>query len=215
MELKEFEIGAIAKGDTTIYIMEFPEYDPFQFTDRLTEAETERLFTFKHHKRRQEFVATRILRHQLFGFEHIHYDVNGAPFIESEGFISISHGNHFVGIAVNSNYKIGLDLEVPRKSIIAISEKFLSETEKTVFNILDDHELTKIWSAKEVLYKLAGRKQIHFKHELLLDLNNDSKWQGRICNPDHDLLVELDIFESGNTIISINSNEVKRINKHI
>lgn len=215
MELKGFEINTINKGDTTIYLMEFPEFDPFQYTDRLTGDETERLFTFKHHKRRQEFVATRILRHQLFGFEHIHYDINGAPFLESEGFISISHGNHFVGISVNNKYKTGLDLEVPRETIFTISDKFLSDQEKKVFRITDKMELTKIWSAKEVLYKLAGRKQIHFKHELILDLRNGSDWHGVIKNPDHDLLVDLNIFEYGNTIISINSNEVQRIDRNI
>ena len=100
----------------------------------MTDIETERFFSFKNINRRREFVATRILRHQLFGFQHMHYDSLGAPYIPNEGFISVSHSKNLIGIAVNEEYKVGLDLESHRKNILDLKAKFLSENELTQFN---------------------------------------------------------------------------------
>ena len=102
-----------------------------------TEEECERLQNFSHPARQQEFVATRLLRHAVFGFSHIHYDAHGAPYIQEEGFISISHCRNTVALAVNPTYKIGLDLERERLNILQLSSKFLSEAEKIIFDAQD------------------------------------------------------------------------------
>lgn len=158
-----------------------------------------------------EFVATRLLRHDLFGFEHIHYDSHGAPFIEQEGFISISHSKNLVGIAVNSNYRVGMDLEPHRPNILSVAHKFLTKRERELFDCENPITVTKIWSAKEALYKLAGRKEIIFAKELLLeDILSNDKWVGVIDNFDHKLRVNLDIFDQNGTIMTINSKEVEQ-----
>lgn len=205
-----FEVNSILKDSTSIYLMRYDDFEPENHMDRLTQTELERFFTFKSPIRRREFVATRILRHKIFGFEHIHYDTNGAPFIESEGFISISHSKNLIGIATNREYKIALDLESFRDNIGEISYRFLSEKEKRIFDCTDTAVLTRIWSAKEVLYKLAGRKLIHFKRELIVDTCDNNYWIGRIDNFDHVLKVKLDIFEHEASIVSFNKAEIER-----
>ena len=154
-----FSKKSINSHSSCIHLLSYKEFDPLEFTSKLTEIETERLLSFKNTNRRREFVATRILRHQLFGYQHIHYDDHGAPFIPNEGFISVSHSKNLIGIAVNENYKVGLDLEAHRKNILDLKSKFLSNNELLQFNCDDFIEVTKIWSAKEALYKLAGRKK--------------------------------------------------------
>jgi phosphopantetheinyl transferase len=177
----------------------------------LTEAEIQRLLEFKHVNRKMEFVATRVLRHQLFGFDHIHYDPNGAPYIDSEGYISVSHTRGMVGIAVNKNYKLGLDLERYRPNILLLKDKFLSEAEKLSFDIEDSNIVTQIWSAKEALYKLSGRKKIIFARELLVERIQNNNWEGTIINPNETLKVKMNIFEKDDTVITINASEIEKI----
>jgi phosphopantetheinyl transferase len=177
--------------------------------DQLTEPEKERYFTFIHEKRRMEFVATRILRHRLFGFQHIHYDEHGAPYIEDEGFISISHAPGVVGLAISKHFKVGLDLETVRDKAALVADKFLSHEEKKQFDRDSALEMTKVWSAKEVLYKLAGRKQILFSEHLLLKKVTQDHWEGTIINPDHIIRTDLHIFEKNDLVITVNPNAFK------
>jgi 4'-phosphopantetheinyl transferase len=181
----------------------------------LTSDEQARMLSFGHKGRQQEFVATRVLRQLIIGLEHIHYDENGAPYIVGHGFLSISHSKNLVGLAINADYKVGLDLETPRDNILDIAPKFLSQRESTRFDPTSKAEITKVWSCKEALYKLAGRKKIIFKNELLLDKDDLNNWTGQIVNHDHDLFVKLDIFDHNKTVVSINSEAVDRIDRNI
>lgn len=205
----DFTFEHITIDQSTIYLLHYGNFDPADYLNKLTNQELERYHTFNHPKRKREFVATRILRHQLFGFEHIHYDEHGAPYIESEGFISVSHCKNTVGIALNKEFQVGLDLEIPRPQIGLLAHKFLSEHEKDILNVTDPNELTRIWSAKEALYKLAGRKKIIFAKELLLESKNEIIYEGRIINPEHERLVKLHIFEHKGMVITINSKEIE------
>lgn len=209
-----FNIRTINVTTSTIYICTYADFKPEDYYSYLTSNEIERLSCFKHPKRRMEFTATRILRHTIFGYSHIHYDEHGAPYIEDEGYISISHSKNTVAIAINPEFKIGLDLEEPREMIHSLKHKFLNNNEIETWDCSDYVNVTKIWSAKEALYKLAGRKQIIFKDELLLRLEK-SHWHGTIINPDHILEVKLNIFGDENLIISINTQAVEEHPRNI
>ena len=203
-----FTFDEIKNGETTIYLCIYEDFNPKSFINHLTELEIQKLFSFKHINRQREFVATRLLRHRVFCYTHIHYDSVGAPFIEDVGYISISHSKNLIGLAVNEQYKIGLDLEDHRSSVLSVMHKFLSDEEKEVFDTSDPREIIKVWSAKEAMYKLAGRKAIHFKSELLLDKRDNNNWRGVILNHDHKLFVKLNIFEYNSTVVSINSEPI-------
>lgn len=209
-----FNFSSIKSNSAVIYLLEYDDFDPANYTDKLTDIELERLSKFKHIKRKREFVATRILRHNLFGFEHIHYDALGAPYIEREGFISISHSKNKVAIALNKGYQIGIDLEPHRPNILKVAHKFLSKNEMETFDCTDTLTVTQIWSAKETLYKLAGRKEILFSKELHLDKDEKGNWFGIIDNFDHVLEVKLNIFDFKDTIITINAGEIDKRIKH-
>lgn len=206
-----FKFSKINSGNSDIYILTYEPFDIESHFDVLTPDELERCLGFGHIKRKREFVATRILRHSIFGFQHIHYNANGAPFIHNGSFISISHCGNTVAIAVNPDFAIGLDLEVPRENIQTIMHKFLSEKEIELFDCADALVVSKVWSCKEALYKLAGRKQILFSSELHLEPLTDLEWKGRIINDDHELHVNLNIFEQHDLIITINNKPVERI----
>jgi len=205
-----FKRETIQLGSTCIYTVYYPEFDPERYLHVLTPEELIRYAGFGHLKRKREFIATRALRHELYGNEHIHYTPEGAPYIDKDTFISISHSGNIVAIAENHDFPVGLDLEAIRPDIQRVMRKFLSEEELHFFDCTDSTLVTSIWSAKETLYKLAGRKQILFSSELHISKNGD-QWKGRIVNPDHELWVNLDIFERNGIIYTLNSSRVEYV----
>ncbi len=208
-----FDFHNLQSGTTSINLLGFSTFQPEEHYDILSTDEIKRVESFRSISRRREFVATRVLKSSLFGQEQIEYNEQGAPFIKGHAYISISHSHHMVGIAVNEQHMVGLDLEPFRDNILSISPKFLSEREYEVFDTNSKREVTRIWSAKEALYKLAGRKKVIFKNDLIISKDGDH-WTGRIMNPDHELLVNLDIFERDETIVSVNATAVERIETH-
>ena len=192
-----------------LHLMHYTAFIPSDYLDNLTDQERERYFSFNNINRQCEFVATRILRHRLFGFEHIHYDEHGAPYIENEGFISISHAPGVVGIALCKDFKIGLDLEPKRNKAKKLFPKFLSKNEIEELDVESEDEMTSAWSLKEVLYKLAGRKQIIFKTDLLIEKVAPNHWSGTIINPDKKIKVELTTFVRNDLIICVSSESCK------
>jgi phosphopantetheinyl transferase len=204
-----FRINEIKIENQMIYTLEFDPFNTYNYFDLLTTQEVERALSFKSLRRRHEFVATRILRHEIFGFNHIKYNEVGAPYIEEEGFISISHADGIVGIALNKSHEVSLDIETISNQAIRLRDKFLSENERKKLNIDSPIEMTKAWSLKEVLYKLSGKKGLHFKEQLLLEKQNDENWLGRLIYDDHLIAVELFTFVREKVIISCNTGRKK------
>ena len=204
----DFNIDQFVFEDTVIHFLEYDNFDPVDYLEHLTSDELERYHSFNHIKRQREFVATRILRHQVFGYAHIHYNSVGAPYINGEGYISISHAANFVAIAFNRKFPLGLDVELIRDKALRLRSKFLTEEETSALEIDNPVEMTMCWSAKEALYKLAGRKKIDFRKDLHLAKGMGFSWKGKIMNPGQILFVDLHIFEYKNYIITFNSSSV-------
>lgn len=190
-------------SETSVYLLSYKDYEIRDHLESLTPIEQSKLNLISHRTRQLEFVATRILRTSIFGKKEIIYSPIGAPGLERDSFISISHTTNIVGIAV-SNYKVGFDLEPIRDKAKKLRDKFLHDEEKTSLAVEDDLEMTTAWSMKESLYKLAGRKKIIFKDELRL-MKKDAHWEGIIYNPNETIHTEMKTFHSGKNVLTINS----------
>jgi phosphopantetheinyl transferase len=198
-----------SKGETRIHLTEVSSMiNPLHV---LTSSEIEKWERFTHQKRKDEFLTTRAIRTLRFNLNEITYSANGAPYLENGPYISISHATGLVGLAENDKYSIGLDLEIKANKAIRLHSKFLSENEQVVFNCNSETEMTACWSAKETLYKLAGRKKIDFKKELLLSPIEKNLWLGKIINPDHERWVKIAIFEHNEYIITFNTSPIEFI----
>jgi 4'-phosphopantetheinyl transferase len=197
---------------SSIHFIHYDDFDPTIYLELLTTDEQERFFSFSSEHRQKEFVATRFLRHQLFGFEHIHYDPQGAPYIKGEGFISISHTAGLVGIAFNKNFRIGLDIELRSDKAKRVYTKFLSEQEQSTFNVTNADEMTTAWSAKETLYKIAGRNKIDFKTDLHLQPLNEGVIRGTIQTEGILSSAEIHTFVEDSYIFTINESPLTRNN---
>ena len=69
--------------------------------------------------------------------------------------------------------------------------------------------MTKVWSGKEALYKIAGRKGIIFSTELHLSHLEKNLWKGRIHSGDKILHTEISIFTLDDLVVSVNINELQ------
>lgn len=207
-----YQLHRLELHSSTIHLLEFNNgFEPEEYLETLTDSEKERYFAFKHDKRRQEFVATRFLRHQLFGYEEIKYRDHGAPYLDHAGFISISHARNLVGIASNPNFAIGFDMEEIHPKILKLSHKFLNADELQLFDEQSAEEMITCWSYKETLYKLAGRKLIDFKKDLLLLEKRNCGCRAKIINADEVVHAELEVLRFKEYVITINAHEVSYV----
>jgi len=120
--------------------------------------------------RQKERLAVQLLLRRLFAdgeTPSLQYDRFGRPMLPSTGLsISISHTGPFIGIMASRHDRCGLDLEVIHPRIRTIAPRFLS-TEEQHFAGKDPSLLSLyiLWGAKEVLYKIHGRRGLLFnKH---------------------------------------------------
>ena len=112
---------------------------------------------------REYFLAVRKLLNIENPDININYDKNGKPYLNNNKGISISHSNEFVGIGLSNEIDFGIDIQIKTDKIFNIQNKFLSKNELLQVESINDLEsLTKIWSAKESIYKLLGKKLLIF-----------------------------------------------------
>lgn len=121
-------------------------------------------------KQRESLAARQLCRHLLESeglvYEGLYKDEFGKPFLKNSSLqISLSHCHEVAAVVIHRHKVVGIDIEQPRTQLRRVAPKFLSETEMR-FTEQDIVSLSLVWSAKEALYKLYGRKQLFFKEEL-------------------------------------------------
>jgi len=206
-----FHTENIKYGPVSVFLLYYDDFVTEEHLHNLLPEEHIKLETLKHPARRREYVATRVLRTMHFGNEPILYSTIGAPYVKGEGFISISHANHVVGMAYCKSFQVGLDLEPIHEKVMRVKGKFLSEEEKKLTDTSSVEEMIKVWSGKEALYKLAGRKKIIFSENLLLTRVNELIWKGKIYFPNNKKEVLLTIDTKNDFVISINASPVYEV----
>ena len=92
----------------------------------------------------------------------------GKPNIQGKGKeISLSHCNQYAA-AIASKVQVGIDIEQITPRIERIAKRFVHDDEWRFIN--DTDRLTVLyllWSAKEALYKLYGKKAVDFKNHMI------------------------------------------------
>ena len=85
------------------------------------------------------------------------------------GTMAVSHSGEWAAVLLTTNGPCGVDIERIRDKAQRLAPRFLSEAEalEAARNPTAAH-FTLLWSAKETLYKLAARRGLIFKTQLLL-----------------------------------------------
>ena len=145
----------------------------------LDEHDTDLIKLKKNDLAKEQFLAVRkTLELENPNFK-IRYDKSGRPSINSDLNISISHSNFIAAVVFSSISKTGIDIELKDNKIVNIQNKFLNESEKLKVEYETNIEyLTKIWTAKESIYKALGIKGISFSDNIIIKNLSNNRGQG-------------------------------------
>lgn len=143
-------------------------------------------------KNQKEFLASRSLVSKMLSQLNLQYqgvtrDKNNKPHLIGTDYnISISHSDNYAAAIIDPAHPVGIDIQTIRSKIMDIRERVLSESELAdAGNNMVKH--TVYWSAKEVLYKIQGRKGINFIDHLKIspfELDRLGAIKTEICKPE-------------------------------
>jgi 4'-phosphopantetheinyl transferase len=134
---------------------------------------THQLAEHTHRKENIHWLASRILLQQVFVNDALELikDENNKPslFVNKRPFhISITHSFDYAAIIVSNVNEVGVDLERIDERVLRVASKFLNEREKHCEqNVFLS---TLVWSSKETLYKLYGKKELDFKRNMTIEV---------------------------------------------
>ena len=140
----------------------------------------EELKSIKQTKSKQERVASRLIIKALLDhieepYQGIYKDQAGKPhLIDGNVKISITHSYPFAAGMVHKEMECGIDIEFPHPQVLRIKNKFLNEIEKRKMGD-DISKLCLTWCAKEVVYKIQGRKNVSFKKDMIISILKDGE----------------------------------------
>lgn len=186
----------------------------WELTDNNTELEAGFQFTklekatygnLKIDKRKNEFLAVRLLLKKLLGQKaEIVYDDSGRPKIENSKYnISISHSAQ-LAVVFLSEKNIGIDAENTTRNIQPVVQRFLSEKEKKQTENAPDTQTTQIiyWCAKEAIFKCTREKFLQFNTEISVKpVKNSAKLCGRVVKNNRTEHFILDYFFHQNNVV--------------
>lgn len=152
--------------------------------------------------KRREWLAGRALLKELITLSGHEYkgtdkDEYGKPYlIGLYHHISLSHSFPYVAAQLDLLHPVGIDLEQPKSKLLNIASRVLSEEElMDAGNDVLKHCV--YWCAKEALYKLYGKRGLHFSSELLINsftLQNAGDLRGTIATGRNQLSIALKYF---------------------
>ena len=123
---------------------------------------------FSSEKRKQEWLAVRVLLKELCGEEKkIAYLPSGKPYLEDGSMhVSFSHTHGYVAVALHPSAEVGIDIEQYGTRVQRVASRFVREDERVSIEAGDEvYALLLHWSAKETMFKLMEEEAVDFiKH---------------------------------------------------
>ncbi|MFN3784382.1 MAG: 4'-phosphopantetheinyl transferase family protein [Spirosomataceae bacterium] len=172
---------------TVIYIWEITE--TVEELEQLTSLPYVRSHTPISEKSQKEQIAARaLLSHACnelsLQVTDIQKDEFGKPWlVGSDWHFSVSHTERFIAIVLDAKDAVGIDLEKPSPKVTKVLARICSEQEiQSVKDSTFEHCL--LWSAKEALYKLYGKRKVDFKKHLKIT-RHETTWTGKIQLDEH------------------------------
>lgn len=123
---------------------------------------------FQNEQRRAEHLAwRRVVRRELGHNIHISYNEVGAPVVDTPNrWISVAHSKEVVAVAI-ADKEVGIDIESAERDFERAKSRFMSTTEMALST--DIRWGAYVWTAKEAMYKLYGKRGIELREELHID----------------------------------------------
>jgi 4'-phosphopantetheinyl transferase len=166
--------------------------------------------SISHPAKQLEWLASRFLAKHLAEMLHISYaglvkDEHNKPFLhQTTQHVSLSHSKYNVAAAIHIHKPVGIDLEVVSPRLRIIEHKFLTETERLHAGGQLSN-LTVYWSAKEALYKLWGKRGLHFQQQILVHpFDSDTgHTTGQILTETATIDAQIFFYQIGNEYVTL------------
>ncbi len=128
--------------------------------------------TLNKGKRNLHWLSGRVLIRSLLNTNHfieVRSDECNKPHLVNFDYeLSISHSHDYAAVII-SKKRVGIDIEAIRPKIKRIAHKFLREEEQAMLSDNEEKAVKQmyvIWTGKEALYKLYGKKQLNFRDHM-------------------------------------------------
>jgi phosphopantetheinyl transferase len=115
-------------------------------------------------KRKKEYLASRLLLNEIIPNTAITYNEFGAPELENDNHISISHSRGLVSIII-SEQQVGIDIEEVSEKTLRLAPKFVSAKNLTY---LTKEKATLIWCIKEAAFKWHQKGGVDFIKDIII-----------------------------------------------
>jgi len=152
-----------------------------------------------HESKQLEWLAARHLVLSLSNHLGLRYfgvkkDAFGKPFLEKyPHHLSLTHSFPYVAVQIDYYHPVGIDLEQPKAKILKIAPRIFSPVElKDAGTDIIKH--TVYWCAKETMYKIHGKGNVHFSNQLNIEpflLQEEGSLKG-IISSDKKVMVNLE-----------------------
>ena len=157
------------KGDLTVGIWKVDEtVEQLRSMFHQFSIYEEGFVRFSAEKRKQEWLAVRVLLKELLGEEkRIAYCPSGKPYLEDGSMhVSFSHTSGYVAVALHPSVEVGVDIEQYGTRVRKVVSRFIREDERVSVEAGDEvYALLLHWSAKETMFKLMEDEAVDFvKH---------------------------------------------------
>ncbi len=119
---------------------------------------------FINEKRKKEHLTSRLLLNKISPNTTISYNEFGAPILDNNLHISISHSKNFVAIII-SEQQVGMDIEAISEKALRLAPKFVSEKTRTTLN---KEKATLIWCLKEAVFKWHQKGKVDFIKDIII-----------------------------------------------
>ena len=119
---------------------------------------------FINEKRKKEHLTSRLLLNKISPNTTISYNEFGAPILDNNLHISISHSKNFVAIII-SEQQVGMDIEAISEKALRLAPKFVSEKKRTTLN---KEKATLIWCLKEAVFKWHQKGKVDFIKDIII-----------------------------------------------
>ena len=121
---------------------------------------------------RRAFLSIRhLMAAERYADADLFYDAAGKPHLRDGTRISISHSFTYTGIILSRSAEVGIDIEKQRDKILRVAHRFtpLSEYRSIANDGALIRKLTRVWCAKESLYKVMAIPGLSFLNHIRID----------------------------------------------
>lgn len=124
-----------------------------------------------------QFALKNFLENEYFG---IYKDDHGKPFLlHSMQQIAVAHTKQMIALAIHPDKSVGIDIETCSEKIERVKHKFMSAQE--LQNHDSNEDLTRIWCAKEAVYKLNGKKGVSLQNDISVLMTGNDSGEIHLC----------------------------------